>query len=394
MNPVSMKIFDSYAAMTAEQKDAVLGSILLDELYWEDEIKARLNELLTTEQDDALLSRIIEMLGGFLADAEFREKLGAVSGKYPLSYNAVRELMITAFFVNSEKVKSWGTAQLQEKENIDPNNQAGFIRYLNNILKDFNLPLRLRWHAAQALANIGTPDSVNALILFAQALIKRLPENKTDSYYDSGNQFLAEKIAYCIGFAADKICLPEFIDKADDFLIKLHNIIDESLQIEWAIERVKKQKALIRKAVERVRKQKEQLQPKPPLKVADTVKAAAKQIFGSVWIPEGAGQILTAADISAQEKTFMGGIIRIICDFGGEDGDDPAYIWLSWNVKETPENSELRICLVNADTEEIYFKILPGNLKHGEQTFTSDEIGFDPTKTRWAVEIELQDKSE
>jgi len=240
MNTVTINIFDSYSAMTAEQKEAVLSRILIDELYQEDEFKVRLEELLTTEQDDALLSRIIEMLGGCLADAEFRNKLTVITGKYQknsLSYNAVRELMITAFFVNSEEVKSWGAAQLKEKENMDPNNETKLVNYLKNILNDFNLPMRLRWQAALAMANHGTPDAIDALIAFAQYLRERLPKKQTDDYHDSENQFLAEKIAYCIGFAADKMQLTQ-LNKAAEIFMELHNMIDESSQIQWAIERI------------------------------------------------------------------------------------------------------------------------------------------------------------
>jgi len=240
MNTVTINIFDSYSAMTAEQKEAVLSRILIDELYREEEFKVRLEELLTTEQDDALLSRIIEMLGGCLADAEFREILGAISGKCPknsLSYHAVRELMITAFFINSEEVKSWGAAQLKEKENIDPRNETKLVNYLKNILNDFNLPMRLRWHAALAMANHGTPDAIDRLIAFAQYLRERLPKKQTDDYHDSENQFLAEKIAHCIGFAADKMQLTQ-LNKAAEIFMELHNMIDESSQIQWAIERI------------------------------------------------------------------------------------------------------------------------------------------------------------
>lgn len=369
---------DNYADMTPAQKEAILGYILLEKLYREDEVSDWLKDLLTTEQDDALLSRIIEMLGGCLADVEFRNKLAVITEKYSknsLTYNAVRELMITALFVNSENVKLWGAAQLKEKEGVEPDNQSKLIHYLKNILDDFNLPLRLRWHAGLGLANIGTPDAINALISFAQYLSKRLPGNETDNYYDNQNLFLAEKMAYCFGFAADKMELPQ-LDKAYDLVMELNNMIEESSQIQWAMGRIREQKKQF-----------------PPPETSAIVEDVIKWIT-DLWIPEGAGQLLSAADISAQKKSFLGGTVKIICDFGREDDDDPAYIWLSWNAKETPENSELAIRLINPDTEELLFEICPGNLKHGEQTFTSHEIGFNPTKTRWAIAIELQDKSE
>jgi hypothetical protein len=373
MNTVNINIFDSYSAMTAEQKEAVLGNILLDELYREEEFKVRLEELLTTEQDDALLSRIIEMLGGCLADAEFRNKLTVITGKYQknsLSYNAVRELMITALFVGSGEVKSWGSAQLKEKEELDPSNETKLVNYLKNILNDFNLPLRLRWQAALALANHGTQDAINALISFAQYLTERLPENETDDYYDSENLFLAEKIAYCIGFAADKMQLSQ-LNKSAEFFMKLHNIIDESSQIQWARERIEKQVAIL---------------PQPKPAIPDIV-----QWIRELWIPWGAGQLLTAADNSKQEKSFFNGTVKIACIFAEKSGSTPAYIWLSWNALKTPEHIELIIQLVNSDTKEVLFELCLGDLKEGEQAFSAEELSFDPAKTPWAIHVGVKD---
>jgi len=367
MNTVTINIFDSYSAMTAEQKEAVLSRILIDELYREEEFKVRLEELLTTEQDDALLSRIIEMLGGCLADAEFREILGAISGKCPknsLSYHAVRELMITAFFINSEEVKSWGAAQLKEKENMDPNNETKLVNYLKNILNDFNLPMRLRWHAALAMANHGTPDAIDRLIAFAQYLRERLPESETDNYYDSENQFLAEKIAYCIGFAADKMQLTQ-LNKAAEIFMELHKQIQWA--IEWAIERI----GIIRK-------------PKPAI-------SGIVQWISDLWIPRGAGQLLSAADNSKQEKSFFDGTVKIACIFAEKIGNTPAYIWLSWNALKTPENSELIIRFVNSDTKDILFELCLGNIKEGEEAFSVGELGFDPAKTPWAIHVGVKD---
>ncbi|OQX02286.1 MAG: hypothetical protein BWK80_58195, partial [Desulfobacteraceae bacterium IS3] len=295
--------------------------------------------------------------------------------KYPknsLSYNAVRELMITALFVGSEEVKSWGAAQLKEKENIDPHNQTKLVNYLKNILNDFNVPLRLRWHVALALANHGTPDAIDALISFAQYLTERLPKKQTDDYYDSENLFLAEKIAYCIGFAADKMQLSQ-LSKAAEFLGKIINIIEESSQIQWATERIKKQT--------------ENLNPASP--ISDIFNRAAKLIFDSVWIPQGAGQLLTAADNSKQEKSFFDGTVKIACIFSEKSGSTPAYIWLSWNAVKTPENCELLIQFINSDTKEVLFELCLGNIKEGEEAFSAGELGFDPAKTRWAINVGL-----
>jgi|GEM_PF-3013313 len=391
---------DNYADMTPAQKEALLGYILLEKLYREDEVMDWLKDLLTNEQDDALLSRIIEMLGGCLADAEFRNKLAVISGKYSensLTYNAVRELMITALFVNSEDVKSWGAAQLKDKENIDAKNETKLVDYLKNLLNDFNLPLRLRWHTGLALANIGTPNAIDALIDFAQHLSKRLPQNETDNYYDNQNLFLAEKIAYCIGFAADKMLLPQ-LDKASEILMELHNMIEESPQIEWATERINN--VGISPCAYPVTDQLQGNHRGLPLQkitdgclkiaIPDIVEGVIKWI-ADLWIPEGAGQLLSAADNSRQEKYFFNGTVKIACISEEESGSTPAYIWLSWDALKTPENSELIIRLENPETKELLFKLCLGDIKEGEQAFVSRELGFDPTKTPWAINVGLRE---
>ena len=224
------------------------------------------------------------------------------------------------------------------------------------------------------MANHGTPDAIDALISFAQYLTERLPKKQTDDYYDSENLFLAEKIAYCIGFAADKMQMSQ-LNKAAEFLGKIINIIEESSQIQWATERIKKQT--------------ENLNPASP--ISDILNRAAKLIFDSVWIPQGAGQLLSAADNSKQEKSFFDGTVKIACIFAEKIGNTPAYIWLSWNALKTPENSELIIRFVNSDTKDILFELCLGNIKEGEEAFSVGELGFDPAKTPWAIHVGVKD---
>ncbi|MCP4111442.1 MAG: hypothetical protein GY749_38925 [Desulfobacteraceae bacterium] len=74
--------------------------------------------------------------------------------------------------------------------------------------------------------------------------------------------------------------------------------------------------------------------------VISTVRDAAKQVVSSLlWIPEGAGQPIVAADISEQTEIFKTneGEITLTCVWGGQSGDEPAYIWLKWEADIKPD---------------------------------------------------------
>jgi hypothetical protein len=107
------------------------------------------------------------------------------------------------------------------------------------------------------------------------------------------------------------------------------------------------------------------------------------------WEPEGAGMPLAAAPSSVtQEHQFEteSGIINVTCAWGGETDTEPAFIWMAWDA-HIAEESEFQIRLINPDTRATRYEIRPGRIFKGDQTFTKEEIGFDPLSEKWALSI-------
>ncbi len=113
-----------------------------------------------------------------------------------------------------------------------------------------------------------------------------------------------------------------------------------------------------------------------------------------IWVPRYAGQDLAAAAIPKEKTVFHTpyGKIDIEYTFGGQYYDDPAYIWLSWKA-DLSTDSALKIRFVNSETEKIYYEANLGRLRRGEETFTSAELGFDPTtEESWGICYHFSEK--
>jgi len=105
------------------------------------------------------------------------------------------------------------------------------------------------------------------------------------------------------------------------------------------------------------------------------------------WQPVGAGEALVAASSAVtQEHRFDTpiGAINISCAWGREIADEPAFIWLSWNA-EIPVEREFVIRFIDPEQQRIRYEIRPGTIHQGEQTFTSDTLGFDPMSEKWSL---------
>lgn len=120
--------------------------------------------------------------------------------------------------------------------------------------------------------------------------------------------------------------------------------------------------------------------------MADGIRCLASWL-SEPWIPELAGSLATAADIPEQEKTFVtdAGKIRIVCRWDKARRNEPAYLWLSWEAENLGADEELLIRLVNPETKEVRYDIRLRNIRAGEETFTEDEMGFDPSAVPWGI---------
>lgn len=106
------------------------------------------------------------------------------------------------------------------------------------------------------------------------------------------------------------------------------------------------------------------------------------------WEPQWLGMQTTAADIPQQTHVFRmkEGNVRILCNWGEAHGSDPAYIWVSWEACLT-EDKVLCIRFLNPENGHIRHEACLGEDSNGEETFNRHELGFDPSRERWAVAI-------
>ncbi|MDM8542665.1 hypothetical protein QUF90_16445 [Desulfococcaceae bacterium HSG9] len=112
------------------------------------------------------------------------------------------------------------------------------------------------------------------------------------------------------------------------------------------------------------------------------------------WEPVGAGMRLAAAPSSVtQDHQFEteAGVINVTCAWGGKTDTEPAFIWMAWDA-HIAEESEFQIRLINPDTRATRYEIRPGRIYKGDQTFTEEEIGFNPQSEKWALSIVTAEK--
>ncbi len=111
------------------------------------------------------------------------------------------------------------------------------------------------------------------------------------------------------------------------------------------------------------------------------------------WEPRWAGQPVTASDIPEQEHSFRmdDGEIRLSCNWREAHGEYPAYIRVAWEADiMSPSNIEARF--TEPETRKIRAQVRLGTHLAGERTFTSDDLGFDPSRERWAVAVILTEE--
>lgn len=108
------------------------------------------------------------------------------------------------------------------------------------------------------------------------------------------------------------------------------------------------------------------------------------------WEPQWAGQLATAADIPAQEHTFFldDGQITLLCRWGQERGNEPAFIWMNWESRLNAEQT-ITIHFIHPETQISRYATSLGSHPTGEAIFVRRELGFDPSSERWAVGVTL-----
>jgi len=120
-----------------------------------------------------------------------------------------------------------------------------------------------------------------------------------------------------------------------------------------------------------------------------TPRALLDNLASELWEPEGAGESLVAASSAVtQEHEFHteAGTVKVLCAWGPASGGEPAFIWLSWKA-ELQDDTSFLIRFIDPECQHTRYEIDPQMIRHGNQTFTQDVLGFDPVGQKWAVSV-------
>jgi hypothetical protein len=130
-------------------------------------------------------------------------------------------------------------------------------------------------------------------------------------------------------------------------------------------------------------------------RIPDRAKDLVAQWLSRFWEPQWVGQPETAAGGTPQQNHIFYmevGEIHITCSWGAPVNKTPAYIWMSWRAY-IPKPSELWARFIRPETNIMLTEVFLGIHLEGEASFSSDELGFDPSaeNEKWAVSIALKD---
>jgi hypothetical protein len=110
-----------------------------------------------------------------------------------------------------------------------------------------------------------------------------------------------------------------------------------------------------------------------------------------LWQPQWAGVPASAADIPEEKKTFniKDGEIEISCLWRSQQETTPAYIQITW-VANLVADRELWVVFFDPETKEMLAEIPLGAYLEGGKNITSESLGFDPSREKWAISILLK----
>lgn len=237
-------IIQDIGNMPSDIKKAYLTYLYTNESEQSEQVKARLKTLLKPDEDDAVRAMAIQIMGASVDEQEIRESLTEILpelSKESASYCFIKSLMITALSDDMDEVRAWGKRMIREYEQINTDNNNEISDFLYRTLDNENAPVHLRWHCALGLAYIGTKQAVDKLMFFCKKLLFKMPIGPNSESADSENidKILAEKAAYSIGTAAEKICAYGKSADALGVLQRISERIGENGSVTWASDRFK-----------------------------------------------------------------------------------------------------------------------------------------------------------
>jgi hypothetical protein len=242
MKPSVINHFDN---MPLAVKKAYLTYLCADGYDPDDyRIRTGLKTLLNDKEDDDVRAIAIQLLGDSVDEKDVRESLKTLIPELPknsTSYDFLKSLLITALSDEIEEVRTWGIGLIREHEKINPENNTELSDFLSRNLDNEAAALHLRWHCALGLAQMGTRQAIDKLLVFGKKLFLKIPvSSEGDS--ETPDKFLAEKTAYSLGLAAEKICMYGKKEEAILLLERIANRLEsdgnDARTVNWASARI------------------------------------------------------------------------------------------------------------------------------------------------------------
>jgi hypothetical protein len=112
-----------------------------------------------------------------------------------------------------------------------------------------------------------------------------------------------------------------------------------------------------------------------------------------LWVPQLAGELITAADIPPEDKTFYldEGTIHVTCQWWPAAQGRPAGILIHWHADLTLAGDIWARFTRRDDAAVILAQVPLGNALDAEAAFSAQELGFDPTREPWALALLIQE---
>jgi hypothetical protein len=131
-----------------------------------------------------------------------------------------------------------------------------------------------------------------------------------------------------------------------------------------------------------------------PSHILTAILTAARDLLvtwlSPVWLPPRVGEPMTAAGIPQQEHSFQleDGYIQVWCSWRPQYHENPPHVRVEWRAS-VPLPGELWIFFLSPETQRVLNKFHLGTRRSGEEVFTSEALGFDPSSEKWAISLVL-----
>lgn len=133
--------------------------------------------------------------------------------------------------------------------------------------------------------------------------------------------------------------------------------------------------------------------PVPGEEAPEALRDRVIRWLSPLWPPPLAGELVTAANTTAQEQVFYldDGRIKVTCEWRTAYQDQPALLRIAWQAHLTlPGDLWVRFTRLN-DPTDLLAEIRLGLEPEGEAVFPTPVLGFDPTREPWALTLLLKE---